>query len=176
MYPVSVDWGGGSIFLVIFGGLFIYMVVRIVWILRKKYRVKKDVVDVVVLAVVVLVMGGLVFGINGFNSIALKDGELEVRFLTGFKKVEITAEEISEARILDWTEEPEYRPARRTMGTAIGAFREGRFTLENGEKAYLLTNSSRVVFLDTAEGWFLLGPDDLDGFYAEINQQMNGSD
>lgn len=176
MYPVSVDWGSGSLFLGVVVALLVYLAVRIVWVIRKKDRTRKEVVDVGVLIVVLLILGGMVLGMNRTNEISVKEGHLEVRFLTGFKKVDITVEEIVDARLINWEEEPEYRPVNRTMGTGMGAYKEGRFTLENGKSAFLLTNSSKVLLLDTTEGLLMLGPDDLDGFYEDFLEQFNGLD
>lgn len=172
MYPVTVDWSGGWTFKVVIAVLLIYTGVRIFLFVRSKDRNRKEVLNMVVLLVVTVLLGGLFLGVGQLNTIAMEDGVLRVRFFTGFKTIEITKEEIEEYRVLDWSQETEYRPVRRNLGMALGSYREGRFTLENGETALLLTSSSNVMLLDTAEGILLLGPDDMEAFQTDLEGFM----
>lgn len=172
MYPVTIDWGGGWTFKVIVVALLAYTGFRIYRFVRNRDRTKKEVLNMSVLLVVVVLLAGLFLGVGRLNTITLEDDLLRVRFFTGFKTVELTQEDIEDIQVVDWTQQTDYRPVRRNMGMSFGSYREGRFTLENGETALLLTSSSQVVVLDTAQGLLLLGPDDLEAFQTDLNEFM----
>ena len=64
---------------------------------------------------------------------------------------------VSEARIVDLAETPEYYPRRRTFGTGLPGYASGWFRLRGGAKALVyLTNRSRVVYIPTTVGYVLL--------------------
>jgi hypothetical protein len=175
MYPVTIDWTQGWFMLAVLAVVLVYVVIRIVWVVKKKERTRKDISDVTIMIVVMILLGGLLLGMGRISGITLKDGILKARFLTGFKTVEITQDEIQDIRVVDWAQDTAYRPSRRTMGTAIGSYLEGRFTLNNGQSALLLTRSSKVILLDTSEGLLMLGPDELEKFQKDLDAQMNGT-
>lgn len=174
MYPVTIDWTQGWFMAVVLAVVLIYVVIRIVWVVKKKERTRKDISDVSIMVVVMILLGGLLLGMGRISTITLKDGVLKARFFTGFKTVEITQDEIRDMQLVDWTQDTAYRPSRRTMGTAIGSYLEGRFTLNNGQSALLLTRSTKVILLDTTDGLLMLGPDELEKFQKDLDVQMDG--
>lgn len=64
---------------------------------------------------------------------------------------------VSDARVLNLTESPEYAPKRRTFGTGLPGYSSGWFRLRNGEKALIyLTRRHDVVYLPTFDSYSLL--------------------
>lgn len=64
---------------------------------------------------------------------------------------------VSEARVIDLAETPEYYPRRRTLGTGLPGYASGWFRLRGGAKALVyLTNRSRVVYIPTSADYVLL--------------------
>lgn len=82
----------------------------------------------------------------------------------------LTKADVVDAFVVDWTVQTDYMPKTRVAGTAIGDFRVGSFTLRNGRMATLLTQGTRVVVVETADRLYLLGPIDVDGFAAKMNE------
>jgi PH (Pleckstrin Homology) domain-containing protein len=79
---------------------------------------------------------------------------------------------VRRARLVDWTLEPALRPTLRTFGTGVGRYLLGWFRLANGKKALVMTGRSRVLCIETDDVWYLLGPDDLDAFAAEVHSRF----
>jgi Bacterial PH domain len=64
---------------------------------------------------------------------------------------------IQEARAVDLTGSPEYRPVWRTNGAGLPGYGSGWFQLGNGNKALIfVTDKRRVVYLPTRDGYSLL--------------------
>ena len=62
-----------------------------------------------------------------------------------------------EARAVDLTVSPEYRPVLRTNGIGLPGYGSGWFQLGNGEKALIfVTDKHRVVYIPTREGYVVL--------------------
>ncbi|MGB7212597.1 MAG: PH domain-containing protein [Gemmatimonadales bacterium] len=80
------------------------------------------------------------------------------------------------ARIVDISQEPGLKPARRTMGTALPSYQSGWFRLADGEKALLyLTARDHALYIPTTKGYaVLLSPKDPAGMLAEIQRLAPG--
>jgi len=62
-----------------------------------------------------------------------------------------------EAKEVDLTVSPEYRPVLRTNGAGLPGYKSGWFQLGNGEKALIfVTDKHRVVYLPTREDYAVL--------------------
>jgi hypothetical protein len=62
-----------------------------------------------------------------------------------------------EARVVDLTESPGYRPVWRTNGAGLPGYGSGWFRLGNGEKALIfVTDRRRVVYLPIRAGYAVL--------------------
>ncbi len=61
------------------------------------------------------------------------------------------------ARLVDLTEDPNYRPVWRTNGAGLPGYGSGWFGLANGDKALIfVTDKRRVIYLPTRGGYALL--------------------
>jgi hypothetical protein len=76
-----------------------------------------------------------------------------------------------QARKIDFTETPELRPTRKSMGTSFWGYQAGWFRLQNGDRALLyLTDRSKAVYVPTTDGYgVLLSPSEPDKFLATLN-------
>jgi hypothetical protein len=64
---------------------------------------------------------------------------------------------VEHAEVVDLTQESNYTPRRRTLGTGMPGYASGWFRLANSEKALVyLTRRESVVYLPTALGYSLL--------------------
>ena len=79
---------------------------------------------------------------------------------------------ISDARILDLSANPDYAPKRRTFGTGLPGYASGWFRLRNGEKALVyLTRRHDVVYLPTSDSYsLLLSVETPQGFINKLQQ------
>jgi hypothetical protein len=77
----------------------------------------------------------------------------------------------TEARRVNFAQEPDLRPRTRTLGTAFPGYRSGWFRLRNGEKALLyMTDQSRAVHVPTTEGYaVMVTPVDPDAFVTAMH-------
>jgi len=77
---------------------------------------------------------------------------------------------LDEMRVLNLDHDADFRPHRKTNGSALPNFRTGWFRLRNGAKSLLfVTDASRVVMIPTRDGYTLmLSPGDTDGFIAAL--------
>ncbi len=77
-----------------------------------------------------------------------------------------------EARAVDLTVSPNYRPVWRTNGAGLPGYGSGWFQLGNGDKALIfVTDKQRVVYLPTREGYaVLLSVAEPERFLAALKQ------
>jgi hypothetical protein len=77
-----------------------------------------------------------------------------------------------EARVVDLTVSPAYRPVCRTNGVGLPGYGSGWFRLDNGDQALIfVTDKRRVVYLPTREGYaLLLSVADPEAFLAALRQ------
>jgi hypothetical protein len=69
----------------------------------------------------------------------------------------LRALDLSRAAVLDLRRDRDRSPRGRTLGTGLPGYASGWFRLANGEKALAyLTDSTRVVYVPTSEGYALL--------------------
>lgn len=172
MYKVSMVGRGSYISIIILVALFILCIQRIVSYKRGQAKSKKDLIAVIVLIGVTILMTVMLFIIPSTNKITIRDNELTARFASAFTKIEITSEDIIDARIIDWNNEKDYEPMIRNMGTSTGDFKEGKFTLRNGANALIYTNTSKVLLIKLDDRYLLLGPDDFTGFIEDFKNEI----
>ena len=72
-------------------------------------------------------------------------------------------------RIIDWNKESRYTPIRRSNGIGLPGYRSGWFRLRNNEKALLfVTDTNRIVYVPTMEGYVLMLSPENPGHFIEI--------
>lgn len=149
-----------------------------IW-LQRFYTFKKDqsdrknnIISLISISIVTLIIGAVLIVLPALNGIAIKDHMLFARFSTAFTKVELQADEILGARIIDWREDTAFEPMIRTIGSSIGSYKEGRFTLRNRQPALVYTNTPQVLLVEVEDYVLLLGPDDFDAFINQFDKEL----
>jgi hypothetical protein len=87
-----------------------------------------------------------------------KGGALKIQNQTVTLKIPMysqkifTADQIAEARISNLDAGSPYLPVRKKSGSAFKNFKSGWFTLKNGEKAFLLLEGKKGLYIKTTSG------------------------
>lgn len=133
---------------------------------------KKDLIGIITGAIAGVVVICAIFILPLLNGIKIEKDVLSARFMSGFTSIEITENEILYAKVIDWKEEKEYKPTKRTLGTGIGDYKEGRYKLANGESALVYTNSTKVLLVELEDKYLLFAPDDFNDFVQNFNENI----
>lgn len=83
--------------------------------------------------------------------------------------------DVSSARLVRHYLSTDYRPTRRTHGTAYGSYRSGWFTLANGTNArvfLMLDDSPDALLLNAGETTYLYAPRSFDSFLEAVRQHV----
>ncbi|MCX5892211.1 MAG: PH domain-containing protein, partial [Deltaproteobacteria bacterium] len=117
----------------------------------------------IVFGIVALVAGGIMLLVGSFAyasrhvKFEVSPEGLAIRGDLYGRRLPASALLREEARVVDLTEDPKYRPVWRTNGAGLPGYGSGWFQLGNGDKALIfVTDKRRVVYLPTREGYALL--------------------
>ncbi len=73
------------------------------------------------------------------------------------RRIAYRALDTANVRTINLSQQTQYAPRRRTLGTGLPGYASGWFRLQSGEKALVyLTRRDRVVYLPTTLGYSLL--------------------
>lgn len=168
MYQVTFSSGSQYIPMAIFGVIALTFGYKLFIYLKKAEKSKKDLYDLIILTFVAVLISSLFVGMKFYNKIKVDGGRIEATFVTGLKKIDLSAEDIKKAYVIDWKVNDAYTPTVREFGTSMGSYKEGRFRLKSGQDALLLCSGTKVLVLETEDTMVLLAPDDFDGFLADF--------
>lgn len=171
-YNVSIIGSGSYIPIILFVGLILLSIERIFAYKKGKRGKNSNIFTIGALIVATVLVGAMLFVLPSANSIKIRNGALTANFITGFTKVEISSQDVVDVKVIDWIEQKEYAPISRNLGTGIGDYKEGKYTLRNGKKALLYTNSSRVLYIETKENIIILGPDNFEEFIKDFSKNI----
>ncbi|NTW71129.1 MAG: hypothetical protein HGA49_02685 [Eubacteriaceae bacterium] len=172
MYQVTVSSGSQYIPIAIFGVIALTFGVKLFTYLKKAEKNRKDLFDIIILVFVAVLIGSMFGGMRYYNKISIEGGRVEATFITGLKKIDLSAEEITKSYVIDWKVNDAYTPTVRKFGTSMGSYKEGRFKLKNGMDALLLCSGTKALVLETEETMVLLSPNDFDGFLADFETNV----
>jgi hypothetical protein len=89
-----------------------------------------------------------------------------------YSRRRILPSDIKSARVTGFDKSPELKPILRTGGTSIGKYYVGNFWLAKRAKAvFMVKQHDSFVALETSDHWFILGPDDLEGFISALKER-----
>lgn len=116
------------------------------------------------------ILGSIVCIITGIFVIFIARGGIlkingnEVRMKVPFySEKAFTADQIADAQIISLDEDSPYKPARKISGGATKNLKNGWFKLKNDEKAFLLLEGRKAIYVKTKLGdAYLLGIKDFD--------------
>ncbi|GAA0177484.1 hypothetical protein SH2C18_07100 [Clostridium sediminicola] len=172
MYKISL--AGSSSFFTIGITIFIIAILfeRIYSYRKGSKNSKKDLIGIITGAIAGVVVIGAIFIMPLFNGIEIEKDVLSAKFISGFTSIQVTDNEILNAKVIDWNEEKEYQPNKRILGTGTGSYKEGKFKLANGESALVYTNSTKVLLVELEDKYLLLAPDNFDDFVQNFDQNI----
>lgn len=79
--------------------------------------------------------------------------QLEITSTLYRKRVPISAMRLDRARVVDFDENPDFKPALKTNGFQLPGFRAGHFRMKDGSKGFcLITDNHRVLVLPLRDG------------------------
>lgn len=138
--------------------------------MKKKDRISRAIISVILAGVFMLVLY-LSYFAPRLTKATIGDGFIEIRTPPA-GNLRIERGEIKTAFIADWQEEASLQPIYRTFGSSIGSYKTGRFRLRSGDDALLMTNSSRVLVIQTGRVFALLAPDNFAAFIREFSERV----
>lgn len=104
------------------------------------------------------------------SSVTVTSGQLSVN--APFVSVTIHPDQVAQAYVVnlnDWN----LSLSNRVVGTALGSYYEGQFTLSNGAAADVLTDSAINLVVKTTSGQYLvLAPDDFQAFLSDFSANV----
>jgi len=118
----------------------------------------------------IMIFVGIGMILVGFFIMSLsKSGEMSIKAqhvilkVPMYKEKRIPASQVQEARIVELIKGSDYYPVAKKSGSAIKNFRSGWFKLKNKERAFLLVEGNRAIYLKTHSGEnYLFGIKDFD--------------
>lgn len=132
----------------------------------------------ILVPVFVLLAGVLVLlAVAGYGSrhgrFVVTETGLDLRGDIYGKEVPWTALRVSEARLVDLSQDSGLRPRSRRLGTGLPGYAAGWFRLNNGERALVyLTRSKPVLYVPTSLGYsLLLSPQDPVNLLAALRRR-----
>ena len=103
--------------------------------------------------------------------ILVEDGSLLVD-APPFLKANLPLESVTRAFVADIKDEAEFSAMRSEQSMAFFGYRSGVFKTASNKDAVVVARGDKVLCLETAERWFLLGPKDLGGLAAEVGRTV----
>lgn len=93
----------------------------------------------------------------GRQQLRLTNDGLQVTSSFYRRSLPLASLQLDRARVLDLAEHRDYRPQRKTNGTALPGLKSGWYTLANGQRTLVaIYNKDKVLWLPTSEGFDLL--------------------
>lgn len=173
MYKISYTAMSSIISIVV---IFIFFISYIGTILKykknRKNNTRNDIITIIILTIVGIMLISLFFVLPLFNGVRIENGHLKVIFTTGFSKVDITEDDIIRVEVVDINIQEEYKPVTKNFGTGINNYKEGRFTLKNGEHALVYINEEKVLLIETNDKLLLLAPDEFTEFLSDFEENI----
>lgn len=128
--------------------------------------------------VLLIVFGSLFMGIRNVGEIRVQEGKMLLKVPFQRDKV-VESGDILSVREVDIGVESGIRPVRKVSGGKIGDVRTGWFKLSNGEKAFLVLEGRRALYIETSLGFpALVGIrefDELEAAFVEFVYPQGGA-
>ena len=126
------------------------------------------------------ILGSIVCIVVGiFITHIAKGGTLKIENQTVKMKIPMYSlksfsfDEITETEIIDLNADSPHLPTKKKSGTATKNFKSGWFQLKNGEKAFLLLEGRKAIYIKTANGdAYLIGIKSFDQLVDKFQQNI----
>jgi len=123
---------------------------------------KKGPLNYIFGSIVCIIVGIFIISIAKGGTLKIENHEVRMKLPLYSEKIFI-ADQIADVQIISLDEESPLKPVRKKSGSATKNLKNGWFTLKNDEKAFLLLEGRKAIYVKTREGnAYLLGIMDFD--------------
>jgi hypothetical protein len=120
------------------------------------------------LVIVLVVLGVVAFLFYRPTVVSVNEQGLVVR---RFRERSLLWTEVIEAERIADLPDSEYRPVRRILGVSLGAYKAGKFRLQNGDTAQVVMEQDRdALFIGTAGDRYLFALDENESFVEAVGR------
>ena len=120
------------------------------------------------LVIVLVVLGVIAFLFYRPTVVSVNEQGLVVR---RFRERSLLWTEVIEAERIADLPDSEYRPVRRILGVSLGAYKAGKFRLQNGDTAQVVMEQDRdALFIGTAGDRYLFALDENESFVEAVGR------
>jgi hypothetical protein len=120
------------------------------------------------LVIVLVVLGVVAFLFYRPTVVSVNEQGLVLR---RFREHSLLWAEVIEAERIADLPDSEYRPVRRILGVSLGAYKAGKFRLQNGDTAQVVMEQDRdALFIGTAGDRYLFALDENESFVEAVGR------
>ena len=136
---------------------------------------KKSPLNYIFGSIVCIIVGiFLIYGSNG-GSLKIDNGKVYLK-IPMFSQRSFSFSEISNMQIVDLGSDSPYLPVKKKSGASFKNFRSGWFQLKNGERAFLLLQGQKGIYIKTTNGdAYLIGIKNFDLLVDKFKQNMKNN-
>ncbi len=117
-------------------------------------------------------IGILLIYVSSGSRVIIRHGEIELKVRL-YQTKWIAADQIQHSKILELNRPSDLNPARKISGTWVGKQRTGWFRLKNKDKAFLVLEGSKGIFIGTKTGEkYIFGIQNFDSLKAVFEQRI----
>ncbi|HEX9972675.1 MAG TPA: hypothetical protein VGD14_11450 [bacterium] len=118
---------------------------------------KKGPLNYIFGSIVCIIVGIFIISIARGGTLKIEGDEVSMKLPIYSQKI-FTADQIVDVRTISLDEDSPFKPVRKISGGATRNLKNGWFTLKNGEKAFLLLEGRKAIYVKTKAGdAYLLG-------------------
>ncbi|MFC2168303.1 PH domain-containing protein [Acidobacteriota bacterium] len=122
-------------------------------------------------AVITIIIGIILFLQKNSGKIIVEEDQFTLKALY-FKTLSIKIDNIQKIWIQD-LQNSEWKPVKRKAGTSLEGISSGRFSLQNGQSAFVVLDGYRALCIETKDGHLaLFGVEEFDEFIDKIKSFM----
>jgi len=122
--------------------------------------------------IVCVLVGLFIISISRGGALSINDRQVSLK-VPMYKQKIIESAQVKEARIVELQKGTMYYPVRKKSGGAFKNFRNGWFKLQNDEKAFLLVEGRKAIYVKTNAGdVYMFGIKDFDSLVQAYQREI----
>ncbi|UCE07291.1 MAG: hypothetical protein JSW07_04465 [bacterium] len=123
-------------------------------------------------SIVCIIIGIFLLRIANGGTLKIEEQAVRLKIPLYSQKV-ITFDQITDRQIVSLDSDSPFKPAKRKSGTSTEKFKSGWFLLKNREKAFLLLEGRKAIYVKTTDGnAYLIGINDFDQLLENFQQYL----
>ena len=112
---------------------------------------KKGPLNYILGSIVCIIVGIFVIHIARGGTLKIEDQTVKMK-IPMYSQKSFSFDEVTETEIVDLKADSPYLPIKKKSGAAMKNFKSGWFQLKNGQKAFLLLEGRKAIYIKTANG------------------------